>query len=203
MPKKDMDYSKTIIYKIVCKDININDSYVGHTTNFTKRKNLHKHSCNNENNKKYNYYVYEFVRNNGGWENFNMIEIEKYNCNDKLEACKRERYWIETLKASLNKVIPTRTDKEYREDNKNKISETKKKYYNENKDKLSRNEKEYYNIHKDEILEKNKKYYNINKNEINEKRKIKVHCDICNCDIRKTDILRHNKSAKHQNNLNK
>ena len=38
MPKENIDYSKTIIYKIVCKDINIKDCYVGSTTNFTNRK---------------------------------------------------------------------------------------------------------------------------------------------------------------------
>ena len=102
MPKVEMDYSKTIIYKICCKDINITGIYVGHTTNFTKRKNRHKYTCNNPNSKNYNLFVYKFIRNNGGWENFNMIEIEKYNCNDRLEACKRERHWIEELKSILN-----------------------------------------------------------------------------------------------------
>ena len=186
MPKKDMDYSKTIIYKIVCKDINITDLYVGHTTNFTKRKNQHKNTCNNENNKKYNLNVYQFIRNNGGWENFDMIEIEKYNCNDKLEACKRERYWIETLKASLNKVIPSRTKDEYYNDNKEKISIHKKKFYNDNRK---------------DILEKKKQYGENNKERISQRKKIKIHCDICNCDITKNHILRHNRTLTHQNNL--
>ena len=52
MPKNDIDYLKTIIYKIVCKDLNITDFYVGHTTNFIKRKATHKTACNNINNKK-------------------------------------------------------------------------------------------------------------------------------------------------------
>ena len=50
MPKVEIDYSKTIIYKLCCKDINITDIYVGHTTNFIKRKNEHKSDCNNPNN---------------------------------------------------------------------------------------------------------------------------------------------------------
>ena len=32
MPKKEIDYSNTIIYRIVCKDTNITECYVGHTT---------------------------------------------------------------------------------------------------------------------------------------------------------------------------
>ena len=48
MPKKEIDYSKTIIYKIVCNDLNIKDCYIGSTTSFTKRKNRHKSNCNNK-----------------------------------------------------------------------------------------------------------------------------------------------------------
>ena len=38
MPQKPIDYSKTIIYRIVCKDINIKECYVGSTTDFKGRK---------------------------------------------------------------------------------------------------------------------------------------------------------------------
>ena len=82
MPKVEIDYTQTTIYKICCKDTLITDIYVGHTTNFTKRKNQHKTSCSNENDKKYKQYVYEFIRQNGGWENWTMLQIE----NIKLET---------------------------------------------------------------------------------------------------------------------
>ena len=42
MPKKNIDYSKTIIYKIVCKDLAVKDVYVGSTTHFINRKYGHK-----------------------------------------------------------------------------------------------------------------------------------------------------------------
>ena len=48
MPRKVVDYSKTVIYKIVCKDLNITELYVVHTTDFTRRKCEHKTCCNNE-----------------------------------------------------------------------------------------------------------------------------------------------------------
>ena len=54
MPKKEIDYQNTIIYKIVCNDLNVKDVYVGHTTDFTKRKSHHKSSCNNHNSKVHN-----------------------------------------------------------------------------------------------------------------------------------------------------
>ena len=51
MPKTIIDYSKCIMYKIVCNDLEITDIYVGSTTAFTKRKCGHKTSCNNKTNK--------------------------------------------------------------------------------------------------------------------------------------------------------
>ena len=47
MPKCQMDFLHTIIYKFCCMT-NIKDTYVGHTTNFTQRKNQHKTSVNDE-----------------------------------------------------------------------------------------------------------------------------------------------------------
>ena len=42
MPKDTIDYSNTIIYKIYCNDSSVTDIYIGHTTNFIKRKYQHK-----------------------------------------------------------------------------------------------------------------------------------------------------------------
>ena len=97
-----MDYSHTIIYKICCKDVSINDIYVGHTTNFIQRKNQHKTSSYNINDKKYNQYVYKFIRENGGWDNWSMIQLEKYNCKNRREAEAREYFWIQQLNSTLN-----------------------------------------------------------------------------------------------------
>jgi hypothetical protein len=107
MPKNVIDYSNTIIYKIFCNDENISDLYVGHTTNFPKRKYQHKMSCSNLNNK---YKIYEIIRQNGGWDNWNMIELAKYNCKDHTEARIKEQEHYELLKANLNSLPPF-TDK--------------------------------------------------------------------------------------------
>lgn len=110
MPRKNIDYSKCVMYKIVCNDFNIKELYVGSTTEFTKRKYKHKHNCSNSKQKEYNFKVYEFIRNNGDWNNWSMIEIEKYSCSDGNEARARERYWIETLEATLNDRNPIKID---------------------------------------------------------------------------------------------
>ena len=97
MPKVFADYSNTIIYKLCCNDANIADIYIGHTTNFIQRKHNHKIVCNNPNSKNHNLVVYQRIRECNGWDNWSMIEIEKYSCNDLNEAFKRERYWLEEL----------------------------------------------------------------------------------------------------------
>ena len=130
MPLTKIDYSKTIIYKIVCNDLNVKDTYVGHTTDFTRRKKAHKHRVKMDT----KYKLYETIKENGDWNNWIMVEIEKVNCIDSLEARKRERYWIETLKANLNKIVPTRTTKEYYIDNKEVIKKQNKELTNKLKE---------------------------------------------------------------------
>jgi predicted GIY-YIG superfamily endonuclease len=138
MPRKMIDYSKTIIYKIVSKDLNNNYIYVGSTTDFAKRKSAHKCSCTKENSKYYNFKVYKMIRENGGWDEFEMLEIEKYPCNDSNESAARERYWKEHFNANMNTQIPgiynelgkIEYDKQYHIKNKAYIVEYHKKKYN-------------------------------------------------------------------------
>ena len=113
MPKQNIDYSKTIMYKIVCKDLNIQDVYIGHTTDFRRRKCEHKRRSSDVNDKAYQQNKYKIIRENGGWDNWEMIEIEKYPCNDSNEAGKRERYWYELNHTTLNTKVPNRTFNEY------------------------------------------------------------------------------------------
>ena len=101
MPRKEIDYSKTIIYKIQHED---KDElvYVGHTTNFVKRKNSHKRECINSTNNAYNSKLNEMIRENGGWDCFKMIMIEEYPCANHLESCKRKDECMRELKATMN-----------------------------------------------------------------------------------------------------
>lgn len=102
MPRKAKNYSKVYIYKIVCKDINIKECYVGHTTNFTNRKHIHKHDSVSKKAK-----VYQFIRENGGWDNWDMILIEICDFGEEgneLMARRKEREWQETLNATLNSI---------------------------------------------------------------------------------------------------
>ena len=96
MPRNKIDYSKCVIYKIVCNDFNVKDIYVGHTTDFTKRKSIHKKQCNDKNNKIYK--INEIINNNGGWYHWSLIVVEEYNeCKNIYKAKERVRYWFEML----------------------------------------------------------------------------------------------------------
>ena len=112
MPKSIICYSNTVIYKIVCNDENVDYIYGGSTTNFTKRKCAHENRCNNINGKEYNQKKYVQIRENGGWESFRMIEVEKYPCNDKREAEKREEEVRLELKANMNSQMCYITEEE-------------------------------------------------------------------------------------------
>ena len=159
------------VYKLCCNDPEIKEVYVGSTKNLRVRKNLHKSRCHNENGEKYNLNVYQFIRANGGFSNFDIIQLERFEFNTKYELHARERHYIELLKASLNKAIPTRTVKEYRDENKEKIKEQLVVYREKNKEKIQEYEKKRYEENKEKLKEKNKKYYEENKERNKEKKR--------------------------------
>ena len=127
-----MSSKEYIFYKIVCIDPNISDIYVGQTNNFTKRKEQHEKACNHI--KTSHYKVYKTIRENGNWSNWTIVEIENGYYDNKYGVLLRERYWIEQLNATLNTNIPTRTQKERNDDNREK----QKEWTVVNKDRLKR-----------------------------------------------------------------
>ena len=140
MPRYAMDYSKTKLYKIVCRDLTIKDCYVGHTTDFASRKSDHKRNSINEKSNQYNVPLYNFIRDNGGWDNWDMVLIETRNCSSMLEALKFEREYFEMFNATLNikkpngminrkdnlKIYMKSYNKKYKEENKERLDSLKK-----------------------------------------------------------------------------
>jgi hypothetical protein len=138
MPKKVIDFSNTIFYKIVCKDLTINELYVGHTTNFRQRKAKHKSACKNS-----DIQVYRFIRENGGWNNWDMIQIHTQSCINLNDAKSIERKYIETLFATLNGTMPGRTKNEWNEVHKDDIKNYKSLWHKQNIDKIKEKAIEY------------------------------------------------------------
>ena len=118
----------------VCSSDLIKDIYVGHTTNFKLRNCGHKKCCNNPNNKNYNEYKYQFIRENGGYENFYMIKIKDFPCTEKRAAEAEENRIMIELGATLNTNKPYLTQ----EDKTRYQKEYDKKYDENNKDKRSK-----------------------------------------------------------------
>jgi len=202
MPKQPIDYSKTIIYKIEHID---DDSivYVGHTTNWDKRKCEHKNRCKNENGYNYNCRLYQMIRENGGWNSFKMLEVEKFNCNDKREAEKRENEIMKELKANMNMVRSYVSKEDVKQDNqeyyiknKERIIEKSIKYYKNNKEQISDKSKVRYLSNKDHIIEQHKEYTKRNREKIRASFREKVKCD-CGREVIKYSLKRHQRTNLH------
>lgn len=158
MPKQAIDYSKAVLYRIVCCDLEVKDQYVGSTTNFPDRKSHHKGACNSTGNKDHHCYVYRFIREHGGWDNWQMVEIERFHCLDKRQLHTRERYHIERLGATLNQCLPTRTQADWVHDNAEHVAERLRIYYQDNKAEISIKQKAYNDKNKEHLREYFKQY---------------------------------------------
>ena len=101
MPRTPIDYSKSQVYRIVCKNPKITDCYIGITTNLTHMRSNH-HRDSKQDNPKLNQKLYRFIRENGGWSNFQLILIESYPCQNKEELIMKLREYIENLNPTLN-----------------------------------------------------------------------------------------------------
>ncbi|MEY3752076.1 MAG: Yellowstone Lake virophage 6, partial [Pseudomonadota bacterium] len=123
-----------IFYKFVCENPEIKSCYVGQTINFQQRKNSHKSRCHKNTSEHYNYKIYQKIRENGGWDKWNMIEINRQICLDKSDAGKIEQQYIEELQANMNMI--------------NAGSFNWDEWYLNNKERICENHKNNYKINK-------------------------------------------------------
>jgi hypothetical protein len=217
---KPNKYHNGKIYTIRCRD---DDTliYVGSSC-LPLHKRFYQHKQFMKKDKYKNILLYKKM-NSLGIDKFYIELYENFKCDTKEELKKHEGEVIRKI-ATMNMRIEGRTkqeyqqnpevkeyhkhyDKEYYENNKNRIKEVKKKYRDNNLDKTKEVKKKYYEINKNKILDKMKEYYKINKtkmkecyetnkNEINDK----IVCD-CGCFINRSHISRHKKTQKHLNLL--
>ena len=113
------------VYKIVCKDTNITEFYIGSSIDFKGRKYNHKSDSNNLNSKEYCYPLYMFINVNGGFDNWEFEVIKEYKFITKKELEMNEQHWKDLLKPHLNERNAYGYDKE-RRNNKMKIINSKK-----------------------------------------------------------------------------
>jgi hypothetical protein len=179
----DTSLDNYIMYMICPKNKELAFCYIGHTSNYISRKNQHKVQAKNPNLSKSHQKLYNTIHNNGGWDEWEMIEIEKIIGKTKTEARIREQELIEQYSANLNtlnayiseeqrKEIKKQITQKYREENKELLKEQTKKYKEDHKDIIAEQMKQYRAEHKQEIYEKTKEYREKNKEKHQEWQKI-------------------------------
>ncbi len=94
----------------------------------------------------------------------------------------REQYYINTMKNCINAnrayITPEQKleyDRQYYQDNRDKIIEKNKEYYQDNRDELLDYKKKMYQENRDELLEKQKKYNQENRDKILDYKKKMYH----------------------------
>jgi hypothetical protein len=183
------DYKNAVVYKLAHRDPSHTDCYVGSTCRLRKRRFDHKESCTNERSPKYNQRVYQHIRENGGWENWEVVPVEVYPCSSHLELLVRERHWVETLGATLNSQVPAKYAASGSYENYHK------QYYQEHRREAAEAAKARYAEKREEILSKCRQYREENRGAIAARRAEKLTCE-CGALVSLRNITRHRKEAK-------
>jgi len=166
-----MDYKNGKIYKITSNSTD--KIYIGSTCQLLCKR-IAKHRCNYKeflNGKGCNISSFEIIK----LDDAIITLIEDFPCERKEQLHARERYYIELNKdICVNKVIPTRTKKEYNQDNRERLSAQDKQWREANVDKV----KQYHET----------------------RRKEQIQC-MCGMFYSKQHKARHEKSKKHLDNI--
>lgn len=184
-------YHNGKIYKLTSNETD--DVYFGSTTKtLSQRKSGHNKA-----------YKRHLKGKHGYITSFKLIKfldcrielVAKIICNNKKELEEHEALYIKNNQC-VNKIVPGRTDKEYRQDNKEKISEYKKKYRRDNLDKINKQ----YQYNKEKISERHKRYRLENLDKIKANKSKKCICE-CGSEYIHNHKSRHIRSNKHQEYL--
>jgi adenylate kinase family enzyme len=164
-----VNYANGKIYKI-CPISGEDECYIGSTTKkyLSTRMSTHRHKYI----KKLKGSESRILFDKYGIENCKIVLIKKFPCTCKEELDAEEAKHIKNNNC-VNKNIPGRTKKQYRQDNKEKAKQYRQDH------------KEYF-----------KQYYQNNKEQIKEKSKIKYHC-ICGSILTINCKARHERTTKH------
>ena len=109
------------VYKIICRDADITEFYIGSSVDFDNRKRNHKCNSTNLNKREYCFPLYMFINVNGGFENWDFVVIKEYKFITKKELEMNEQYYKDLLKPQLNERNAKGLDMERRK-NKDKIN---------------------------------------------------------------------------------
>tara|TARA_R110002049_G_scaffold296138_1_gene484050 strand:+ start:73 stop:573 length:501 start_codon:yes stop_codon:yes gene_type:complete len=149
--------------------------YIGFTTDFNRRKRVHKHNCLNLKSNRHHLPIYKYIREKGGIDKYEFVVLEESKDDIKFKECEY------TDKYGLDNLLNARCG----------LTGLSKKEY----------KKAYHEKHKEYNQEKRKKYYKSNKVELNEKQSVKFNCDICGGKFTRANKSAHLKTNKHLSSL--
>ena len=154
-----INYKNGKIYKIEPLNGEEGDIYIGSTTKeylsqrMTAHRGGYKSWKNGKGNKLMSFDLFEKY----GAENCCIILLENCPCESKDELHAKESHHIRTLNC-VNKVIPGRTKKEWRNENQDYLLEYAKKYRETNKEKILEKLHDFKKINKDKIEKRRQEY---------------------------------------------
>jgi hypothetical protein len=127
---------------------------------------------------KINYYIssFEILAE----DDYDIILVEEYPCDNKEQLQMRKRYWVENFEC-VNKNMPGRG-----------VEEWQKTY----KDEYAKQQKQYYLDNKDKIAERNERYYLDNKDKILSQMSPKIQCE-CGAIVSKGYLPKHKRTQRH------
>ena len=177
-----MEYT---FYRIYSKNPAITECYIGSTEDLYQRKILHKSDCNNINSTRYNIKVYQYIRSNGGFDEFEFEIVDTFTSSET-DRFIHENKLMDLYGSTLNTKRAFRTEEERKEYDK----EYKKEY-----------SKEYYETHKEEIKEYSIKYSKEYRETHKEQLNKKIICEVCGGKYTVRNKGQHLKTNKHINQV--
>lgn len=94
------------IYKLFDKK-NIDEFYIGSTTKISTRKAQHKKNTCNKSSKHYWTKLYQYIRANGGFENFEFVVLEEGECDPDGTPTENKNYILKLEQSYINVLEPT------------------------------------------------------------------------------------------------
>jgi hypothetical protein len=175
-----VNYQQGKIYRII--DNTNGNIYVGSTCKKTLAQRLSQHNFEY---KKYCnslcYYVvssFDILKNG----DYKISLIEDFPCDNKDQLRAREQYWIDNTdcinkkSAFLTSEQREQYNKNYYQQNKERLNDMNKTYHEKNKDAIRNWLKQYREKNKDLVKEQNKKYRQKKKLKLQEQEEAKSEC---------------------------
>jgi len=173
------------VYRMFCKDTRVTDCYIGSTTDIKQRMRGHRDDVEYETRKRHTRKS-QFIRENGGWENWDHEVLESLEFQTQEELRMWEQKWIdETPTATLNGMPAWRSE----EAKKEVVREINTKYREANREKIREINTKYREANREKELERQAKYRE-------EVALVKVECNFCGAIVTRGALKRHQNCPK-------